>query len=190
MKTVSMSGSLRENVGKKDAKKNRAEGKVPCVLYGGKEEVHFSIDEKDFGPVIFTPYAHLIQLTVNKKEYKTILQDVQYHPVTDKIFHVDFMEVLPGKPVVVSVPIRIEGTSEGVLRGGKLIKKFRKLKVKALPEFLPDEIKVSITGLDINDIIKVGDIKLDKVTFLDMPSSVVVMVTPTRAVEAEVPGKK
>jgi large subunit ribosomal protein L25 len=190
MKTVSMSGSLRENVGKKDAKKNRAEGKVPCVLYGGKEEVHFSVPEKDFGPVIFTPYAHLVNLTINLKEYKTILQDVQYHPVTDHILHVDFMEVLPGKPVVVSVPIRIEGTSEGVLRGGKLVKKFRKLKVKALPEHLPDEIKVSINGLDINGIIKVSDLAVDKVTFLDTPSSVVVTVLPTRAVETEVPGKK
>jgi large subunit ribosomal protein L25 len=190
MKTVSMSGSLRENVGKKDAKKNRAEGKVPCVLYGGKDEVHFAITEKDFGPVIFTPYAHIINLTVDGKEYQTILKDVQYHPVTDKILHVDFMEVLPGKPVIISIPIRIEGVSEGVLRGGRLVKKFRKLKVKALPENLPDEIKVNISGLDINDVIKVGDITLDKVTFLDAPAGLVVTVLPTRAVEAEVPGKK
>ncbi len=190
MKTVSMSGSLRENVGKKDAKKNRAAGKVPCVLYGGKSEVHFAVEEKDFNPVVFTPYAHLINLTVDGKEYKTILQDLQYHPVTDKILHVDFMEVLPGKPVVVTVPIRIEGTSEGVLRGGKLVKKFRKLKVKAVPEVLPDEIKVNISGLDINGTIKVGDLKVDQVTFLDAPSSVLVTVISTRAVESEVPGKK
>jgi len=190
MKTVSMSGSLRENVGKKDAKKNRAEGKVPCVLYGGKEEVHFAVNEKDFGPVIFTPYAHLINLTIGKNEYKTILQDVQYHPVTDKILHVDFLEVIPGKPVVISVPIRIEGTSEGVLRGGKLVKKLRKLRVKAEPEVLPDEIKVNISGLDINGTIKVGDINIDKVSFLDSPSSLIVTVISTRAVETEVPGKK
>jgi len=190
MKSVSMSGSLRENVGKKDAKKNRAEGKVPCVLYGGKEEVHFAVNEKDFGPVIFTPYAHLINLTIQGKEYQTILQDVQYHPVTDKILHVDFLEVLPGKPVTVSVPIRIEGTSEGVLRGGKLVKKFRKLQVKALPEHMPEEIKVDITNLDINGIIKVGDLKFDNVTLLDAPNSVVVTVISTRAVESEVPGKK
>ncbi|NVO21270.1 MAG: 50S ribosomal protein L25/general stress protein Ctc [Bacteroidetes bacterium] len=190
MKTVSMSGSLRENVGKKDAKKNRAEGKVPCVLYGGKDEVHFSVTEKDFGPVIFTPYAHLINLTIAGKEYQTILQDVQYHPVTDKILHVDFLEVLPGKPVVISIPIRIEGVSEGVLRGGKLVKKFRKLKVKALPKDLPDEIKINISPLDINDIVKVSDIVLDNVILLDAPSSLVLTVLPTRAVEAEVPGKK
>jgi len=185
-----MSGSLRENVGKKDAKKNRASGKVPCVMYGGKSEIHFAVNEKDFGPVIFTPYAHLINLTVDGKEYKTILQDVQYHPVTDKILHVDFLEVLPGKPVVVTVPLRIEGTSEGVLRGGKLVKKFRKFKVKALPEFLPDEIKVNISGLDINQTIKVGDISVENVQFLDAASSVVVTIVSTRNVEPEFPGKK
>jgi len=190
MKTVSMSGSLRENVGKKDAKKNRAEGKVPCVLYGGKNELHFAVTEKDFGPVIFTPYSHVINLSIAGKEYQTILQDVQYHPVTDKILHVDFLELQPGKPVVVSLPIRIEGVSEGVLRGGKLVKKFRKLKVKALPKDLPEEIKVSITGMEIDDVIKVSDITLDKVVFLDAPSSLVVSVVSTRAVEEEVPGKK
>jgi large subunit ribosomal protein L25 len=190
MKTVSMSGSLRENVGKKDAKKNRAEGKVPCVLYGGKDEVHFAINEKDFGPVIFTPYAHVINLTIDGKEYQTILQDVQYHPVTDNILHVDFLELQPGKPVIISIPIRIEGVSEGVLRGGKLVKKFRKLKVKALPVDLPDEIKVNISLLEINDSIKVSDIVLDKVTFLDAPNNIVVSVISTRAVEAEVPGKQ
>jgi large subunit ribosomal protein L25 len=190
MKTVSMSGSLRENVGKKDAKKNRAEGKVPCVLYGGKDEVHFAVVEKDFGPVIFTPYSHIINLTIAGKEYRTILQDVQYHPVTDKILHVDFLEIKENKEVTVSIPIRIEGVSEGVLRGGKLVKKFRKLKVRALPNNLPDEIKVNISGLDINGTIKVSDIILDKVTFLDAPAGLVVTVLPTRAVEAEVPGKK
>ncbi|HPT15103.1 MAG TPA: 50S ribosomal protein L25 [Bacteroidales bacterium] len=183
MKTVSMSGSLRENVGKKDARKNRAEGKIPCVLYGGKEEVHFVADEKAFGPVIFTPYIHLIELTIGKNKYKTILKEVQYHPVTDEILHVDFLEIMPGKPVVVSLPIRIEGNSKGVLRGGKLIKKFRKLKVKAQPEFLPDEIAIDITELDINESIKVSDVTLENVQMLDIPTSTIVSVASTRAVE-------
>ncbi|HPT01418.1 MAG TPA: 50S ribosomal protein L25 [Bacteroidales bacterium] len=183
MKTVSMSGSLRENVGKKDARKNRADGKIPCVLYGGKEEVHFVVDEKDFGPVIFTPYIHLINLTVDKQQYKTILKEVQYHPVTDEILHVDFLELIAGKPIVVSLPIRIQGSSKGVLRGGRMVKKFRKLKVKALPEHLPDEILIDITELDINDMIKVGDIKIDHVQMLDIATSTVVSIASTRAVE-------
>lgn len=179
-----MSGSPRENVGKKDARKNRADGKIPCVLYGGKEEVHFVADEKAFGPVVFTPYIHLIELTIGKKKYTTIMKEVQYHPVTDEILHADFLEILPGKPVIVSLPIRIEGTSKGVLRGGKLVKKFRKLKVKALPEHLPDEIAINITELDINDTIKVSDIKIDHVHMLDIPTSTVVSIASTRAVEA------
>jgi len=183
MKTVSMSGSLRENVGKKDARKNRADGKIPCVLYGGKEEVHFVVDEKDFGPVIFTPYIHLINLTVNKQQYQTILKEVQYHPVTDEILHVDFLELIPGKPIIVSLPIRIQGSSKGVLRGGRMVKKFRKLKVKALPEHLPDEILIDITELEINDIIKVGDIQIDHVQMLDIATSTVVSIASTRAVE-------
>lgn len=183
MKTVSMSGSLRENVGKKDARKNRADGKIPCVLYGGKEEVHFVVDEKDFGPVIFTPYIHLINLTVDKQQYQTILKEVQYHPVTDEILHVDFLELIAGKPIVVSLPIRIQGSSKGVLRGGRMVKKFRKLKVKALPEHLPDEILIDITELDINDMIKVGDIKIDHVQMLDIATSTVVSIASTRAVE-------
>ena len=178
-----MSGSLRENVGKKDARKNRADGKIPCVLYGGKEEVHFVVDEKDFGPVIFTPYIHLINLTVDKQQYKTILKEVQYHPVTDEILHVDFLELIAGKPIVVSLPIRIQGSSKGVLRGGRMVKKFRKLKVKALPEHLPDEILIDITELDINDMIKVGDIKIDHVQMLDIATSTVVSIASTRAVE-------
>ena len=184
-----MSGSLRENVGKKDARKNRADGKIPCVLYGGKEEVHFVADEKDFGPVVFTPYIHLINLTVDKKQYKTILKDIQYHPVTDEILHADFLELMPGKPVTVSLPIRIEGTSKGVLRGGKMVKKFRKLKVKALPEHLPDEIAINISELDINDSIKVSDVKIDHVQMLDIATSTVVSVASTRAVEAT-PGQE
>ena len=178
-----MSGSLRENVGKKDARKNRADGKIPCVLYGGKEEVHFVVDEKDFGPVIFTPYIHLINLTVDKQQYQTILKEVQYHPVTDEILHVDFLELIAGKPIVVSLPIRIQGSSKGVLRGGRMVKKFRKLKVKALPEHLPDEILIDITELDINDMIKVGDIKIDHVQMLDIATSTVVSIASTRAVE-------
>lgn len=184
MKTVSMSGSLRENVGKKDARKNRADGKIPCVLYGGKEEVHFVADEKAFGPVVFTPYIHLIELTIGKNKYKTILKEVQYHPVNDQILHADFLEIVPGKPVVVSLPIRLEGTSKGVLRGGKLVKKFRKLKVKALPEHLPDEITINIAELDINDTIKVSDVKVDHVQMLDIPTSTIVSIASTRAVEA------
>jgi large subunit ribosomal protein L25 len=191
MKTVSLSGSLRENVGKKDAKKNRRAFKVPCVMYGGKEQVHFVADEKPLMKLIHTPVAHIIKLDVGGKEYNTIVQDVQYHPVTDRMLHADFLQILPGKPVTIGVPIVLTGTAPGVLRGGKLLKKMRKLAVRAEMENLPDDVTISIDNLEIGDSVKVSDMKLDNVLFLDVPSNVVVGVRTARAVvEEALPGSE
>lgn len=189
MKTVSLSGSLRGNVGKKDAKALRNAGKVPCVIYGGKEQIHFAADATSFKPILYTPSTYLINVIVDGKEYMTVLQDVQAHPVTDSILHVDFLELDPAKPVSIHVPIKVTGVSPGVLKGGKLIKKFRKLKVKALMQNLPDEVEVSITDLDLNQAIKVGDLKLENVEFLDNKGAVILAVQTTRNVEQAVPGK-
>ncbi|NVN96102.1 MAG: 50S ribosomal protein L25/general stress protein Ctc [Bacteroidetes bacterium] len=183
MKTVSMSGSLRENVGKKDAKMNRRNGKVPCVLYGGKDQIHFIANEKDFKDIIFTPEVCFIDLDINGKQYKATLQDVQYHPVSDNILHVDFLQITDDKPIIMSIPIKVVGTSPGVLRGGKLVVKMRKLKVKALPVALPDTIKVDISTLDIADFVKVNTLTVEGVEFLNVPTSVVVMIKATRGVE-------
>lgn len=189
MKTVSLSGSLRENVGKKDAKAQRVAGKVPCVIYGGNEQIHFSTDVVNFKPILYTPSSFLINITVDGKEYLTVLQDLQSHPVSDNILHVDFLQLDPQKPVIISVPIKVTGTSPGVLRGGKLVKKFRKLKVKALIQNLPDEVEVSIANLDLNQAVKVGDLKMDNVEFLDIKNAVIVTVQSTRNVEPTTPGK-
>ena len=186
MKSVSLSGSLRENVGKKDAKKHRREFKVPCVLYGGKEQIHFVADEKVLMKLMHTPIAYIFNLNIGGAEYKTILQDVQYHPVTDRMLHVDFMLILPEKPVTIGVPIKVTGTAPGVLRGGRLIKKMRKLVIKALVQHLPDDLTVSIDGLEIGDSVKVSDMKLDNVLFLDPASSVIVGIRTARAVVEEV----
>jgi large subunit ribosomal protein L25 len=183
MKTVSMSGSLRANVGKKDAKAHRKEGNVPCVLYGGKEQVHFSVSEKSFKDVIFTPEICFIELKLDGKEYKAILQDVQYHPVTDKILHADMLELIPGKTIIMGVPVKIIGVAPGVLKGGRLIQKMRKIKIKALPEDMPDYIDISIDNLEINDSVKVSDVVRDKLTFLDPRNTIVVGVRVTRVVE-------
>ncbi len=189
MKKVSLSGSLRENVGKKDAKMHRKEFKVPCVMYGGKEQVHFVADEKVLMKIMHTPVAHIFELTVGGHKHSTIVQDVQYHPVTDRMLHVDFMEIIPEKPVTIGVPIKVTGVAPGVLRGGKLVKKMRKLVIKALVQHLPDEIIVSIDGLEIGDSIKVSNMVLENVTFLDAPSSVILGVRTARAVvEEAVPG--
>jgi len=185
MKTVSMSGSLREGVGKKDAKKIRREGKVPCVLYGGKEQIQFLMDEKFFIKILFTAEVYLLKINIDGKEYDSILQDVQYHPVTDKVLHADFLEILQGKKVTIAIPVKVEGVAPGVLQGGKLHKKLRKIKIKGLVEDLPDSFTVNIDQLNIGDSIKVKDVKNDKLEFLDMPGSVIVSVKTARGATAE-----
>ena len=189
MKEVSLSGSLRENVGKKDAKKHRKEGKVPCVLYGGKEQIHFTVPQLNFGKLIFTPEVFKINLDINGTKYTAVLQDVQYHPVTDKVLHADFLEVLPGKQLIVGLPLRFEGTSPGVIRGGKMIRKMHKIRVKGQIDDMPEYIMVDISTLDIGGSVKIRDIELDKLSLLDPPNSVIVRVKMARAVE-EVVGEE
>jgi large subunit ribosomal protein L25 len=190
MKTVSMSGSLRANVGKKDAKMNRASGKIPCVIYGGKEELHFAIESKVLDTIIFTPYTFLVDLDIEGRKFTSTLQDVQYHPVTGKTLHADFLQVTAGKPIIVSLPIRVEGNSPGVLRGGKLVKKFRKLKVKGLSEYMPEEIVINISAMEIEDSLRVADIKIPNIEILEVMSNLVISVASTRAVEPTTPGGK
>jgi large subunit ribosomal protein L25 len=185
MKTVSMSGSLRENVGKKDAKKHRKEGKVPCVIYGGKEQIHFFTEEKNFKGIVFTPNVYLIELKIEDKTYTTILKDIQYHPVHDNILHADFLELSADKPVNIAIPISLSGTAPGIITGGRLIKKIRKIKVSALVEDLPDQLVIDISKLKIGDSILVSDVKEDKLSFLENPNSMIVGVFTARTVVEE-----
>jgi large subunit ribosomal protein L25 len=187
MKKVSISGSLRESVGKKDAKKHRIDGKVPCVLYGGKDQVHFVTEQISFKKLVYSPEAFTVKINVNSKEYQAVLQDIQYHPVSDSILHADFLEIFDDKPVTIHIPVKVTGKSQGVLKGGRFIQKLRKVKIKALPAFLPDDITVDISPLEINDSIRVSDIKQNNVTFLDPPNSVIVGVRVTRVIVEEAP---
>jgi large subunit ribosomal protein L25 len=181
MKKVSVSGSLRENVGKKDAKRLRREGNVPCVVYGGKEQVQFFTSEKSFKDIVFTPDACIVQLKIGGKKKEAVLQDIQYHPVTDSIIHADFLEVFPDKPVKMAIPIKITGDSPGVIAGGKMLIKRRRLNVLALPEQLPAEIIIDISKLEIGDSFVIGEIELENVTLLDPENSVVLLVKSARA---------
>jgi large subunit ribosomal protein L25 len=187
MKVVSMSGSLRENVGKKDARKIRNNGGVPCVIYGGKEQIHFSTDSKSFLKIVFTPEVCFVKIDVDGKEYNTILQDIQYHPVTDIVYHADFMEFSEDKPIVMNVPVKVSGVAPGILKGGKLVQKFRKLKVKALPANMPENIDVSINNMEIGMSVKVADITSDKYTVLDNKNNMIIGVVVTRVVEEVAP---
>ena len=175
-----MSGSRRESVGKKDAKKNRREGRVPCVIYGGKEEIHFAMDEAVLSKLLFTPETFFIKLNIDGSEHECILKDVQYHPVSDHVLHADFLEFSGDKPITTSIPVKVKGTSPGVIKGGQLVKKFRKLTVTALPADMPDHITVDISKLDINDKVLISQIKRNKFEIKERGDQFVVAVRTTR----------
>jgi large subunit ribosomal protein L25 len=186
MKSVSMSGSPRENVGKKDAKAQRAQGLIPCVIYGGKEQLQFVVEEEQFHHLIFTPEVKYAELEVGDKKFEAVVQATQWHPITDHLLHVDFLEVVEGKPVTIGIPVKLTGTSPGVLRGGKLVKKIRKITVKGLLKNIPEEIIVDISNLDINDMIKIGDLSIPNLTFMENPGTLIVSIVSTRnVVEAQ-----
>ncbi len=185
MKSVSISGSPRANVGKKDAKALRNTKQVPCVLYGGKEQVHFSVLAADFKNLIYTPHVHTVELDVAGKKFNAIMQEAQFHRVNDELLHVDFLEIVAGKPVVMNIPVKTTGVSPGVRAGGKLVKKLKTLKVKGLVEKMPDTIDIAIDSLEIGQGVRVGDIKIDGLTMLNAANVTVVGVQTTRAAAAE-----
>ena len=186
MKSVSISGSPRANVGKKDATALRNAKQVPCVLYGGKEQIHFAVLAADFKDLIYTPDVNVVDLNVAGKKYNAIMQEAQFHKIQDQILHVDFLEITPGKPVVMNIPIKTTGTSPGVRAGGKLVKKLKTLKAKGLVEKMPDTINIAIDSMEIGHSIRVEDIKVDGLTFLNASNITVVGVEITRAVVEEV----
>lgn len=188
MKTVSMSGSPRESVGKKDAKLQRSEGKIPCVLYGGKEQIKFTADEKSFHQIIFTPDSHFIKLSISGKEHDCILKDIQYHPVSDTILHADFIEFEMDKPLTMSVPVKFTGNAPGLIKGGQLVKKFRKLNVRALPKDMPESVVIDISELDIDQKITIGELVQENFKILEKPERYVIAIRATRVSATTEPG--
>lgn len=187
MKTVSISGSLRANVGKTDAKELRKQNNVPCVLYGGKEQVSFYAHENAFTKLVYSPDVQIIKLEIGGKTYEAVMQDIQFHRVTDKINHIDFLELTPGKAVTLNLPIRVNGIPVGVRDGGKLQKKMRTLKVRGPIEKMPQEISLEAGDMKIGDSVRVSDIKFDGITLLDPPNATVIAVRVTRNVVEETP---
>ncbi|MEM9647962.1 MAG: 50S ribosomal protein L25/general stress protein Ctc [Bacteroidota bacterium] len=181
MKSITIKGSQRESVGKVSTKALRNAGKVPCVLYGGDKPLHFSADELAFKKLVYTPNAHtaVIELEDGQK-FDAVLQDIQFHPVTDKILHVDFYQLFKDKPVTMNIPIRLEGNSHGVRNGGRLLFRKRKLSIKALPDLLPDFITVDISKLRIGGTIPVETLLNDDYTILHPDSTAVVQVKASR----------
>ncbi|KFF22287.1 50S ribosomal protein L25/general stress protein Ctc [Chryseobacterium sp. JM1] len=180
MKSITIQGTKRESVGKKSTKALRDAELVPCVVYGGETPLNFSAEERAFKGLVYTPEAHTVSIELDGKTIPAVLQDIQFHPITDKILHADFYQLSDDKPVVMEVPVRITGRSKGVVAGGVLRQSFRKLKVKAIPANLPDEIVVDVTPLRIGNKLYVGGIKAEGYSFVHPDNAVVVAVKMSR----------
>ena len=180
MKSITIQGTKRESVGKKSTKALRDAELVPCVVYGGKETLNFSAEERSFKGLVYTPEAHTVSIEVDGNTIPAVLQDIQFHPITDKILHADFYQLSDDKAVVMEVPVRLTGRAKGVVAGGALRQSFRKLKLKAIPANLPDEIVVDVTPLKIGNKLYVGDIKAGGFTFMHPDNAVVVAVKMSR----------
>ena len=181
MRIVSMSGSLRENVGKKDAKALRRADRVPCVMYGKGDQKMFSVPQVEFQRILFNPEPCFVEISINGEKYRAMLKDIDFHPVTEIVYHADFYELSDDKAIVMSIPVHTTGTSVGVMKGGKLAYKQKRLNVKALPADMPSEILIDITNLDVAQRCKVQDITAEKYEILNPKSSEVVVINSTRA---------
>lgn len=181
METIGIKGSPRENFGKKESNQLRKAGQVPCVLYGGAENVHFCVDVADLKPLLYTPQSYIVEFDIEGKKEMGVMREVQYHPVKDHVLHIDFYRIIPGKPVAIDVPVKLTGVSEGVKMGGKLSLSKRKLRVSALPENLPDFIEIDVTNLMLGKSVFVGDLQYDRLTILTPSSTAVCAVRMTRA---------
>ena len=160
MKSIAITGNTRTDLGKKATKAVRREGSVPCVIYGGENVVHFSASTKDFKHLIYTPDFKTADISVNGTNYNCIVKSIQFHPVTDEIMHIDFVELVNGTKMKVEIPVRFKGIAPGTKSGGKMTQKLRRVKVKTTPEYLTDELFVDVTALELGQSVKVRDIVL------------------------------
>ncbi len=181
METIKIAGVKRSAFGKKESKAVRKQGLVPCTIYGKGETIHFSVDAKALKPLIYTPQSYLVEFDIEGAKEVGVMREVQYHPVTDNVLHIDFYHVIPGKPIAIDIPVKLVGNSEGVKQGGKLILSKRKLRVSADMEHLPDTLEVDVTSLGLGKSIFVGDLKFDNITLLTPATTAVCAVKMTRA---------
>lgn len=196
MKTIAITAEVKQGTGRSISANARKEGKVPCILYGGSDNVNLLVSEKELNKFLYTPEVLIAEIAIEGgKTVKALVQDAQFHPISDKTLHADFKELIPGQPVKVSLPIKVVGNSVGVRAGGKLKEILRKLRVKGMPENLPDFVEVDITEVNIGQSFRVGQLKLEGVEFLDGANNVVATVAATRATRqaeeaAAAPAKK
>jgi len=181
MKTIEIIGYRRANLGKSDAQQVREEGNVPCVLYGDKDQVHFHAPMILFREVVYTNEAHFVHLNIEGEECQAILQEVQFHPVSEIILHADFLKISEDRKIKMQIPTRLVGTAPGVSKGGTLVRKRAALKVYGFPKDMPDHIDVDVSSLDFHHAIKVGDMKLAGLEFLDPKAAAIAAVEVPRA---------
>ncbi len=185
MKTITIEGQLRTEIGKQAARQLRSEEKVPGVIYGGAQEVNFSAPVTAFKALVYTPNFQLAEIKLNGKSYKCILKDIQFDKVTDELNHVDFLELVEDKKVIATIPLKFTGTPAGVKDGGKLISKMKALRVKTYPKYLKENIEVDLTDLELNGNVRVEDVKVDNYEILNSPRIPIASVVLTRQLKQE-----
>ena len=182
MKTFELKGTIRKDTGKKYSRKLRMEEKVPCVMYGGKENIHFSMPELSFKDIVYTSNVYLLKIDIEGNNHDAVIRELQFHPVTDKIIHADFKEYYPDQPVIINLPVKIVGESIGLKAGGKLRIRRRILKARGLVKDFPEYIEIDITDLDIGHTIRIEDLKFEGLKFLDSSTSMIVSIVSARVI--------
>jgi large subunit ribosomal protein L25 len=180
MKTIQISAEKRTELGKKSTRELRKANHVPCVMYGGTEVSHFHAHENDFRHLVYTPNAYIVEVDLDGTKHKAVMKELQFHPVTDKLNHIDFVEVFDDKPVTAEIPIMLTGAAIGLKDGGKPRQRRRVLKVRGLIQHLPDTLDIDITNVSIGDVIKVGDLAYDNLEILDPSRSMIYAIVSSR----------
>ncbi len=181
MKTFELKGTVRTDLGKKASKAERVAENIPCVLYGGKENIHFTSTISDVRKLVYSPDVFVVNLEIDGKKTKSIMKALQFHPVSDKVLHIDFLQVSEEKPVIVELPVKLEGLAEGVKAGGKLSLEMRKLKVKGIYSKIPENIIIDVTALGLGKSIQVAKVAVENLEILNAKNAVVAQVKLTRA---------
>ena len=180
MKTLAISAKIRKGIGKTDSKALRNQGNVPCVLYGGEKQVCFYAHENDFRNLVYAPDVFIVELEIEGEKYRAVMQDLQFHPVTDKLLHIDFLQIFDNKEVTVNIPVRLTGNAVGIRNGGILSFRRRKIITKAIPANLPDYIEIDIEDIEIGQSVYIKELRVDEYTFLAPDNAVVVGVRMAR----------
>lgn len=184
MQTLVLEGSKRTDLGKKATRALRVNEQIPCVLYNGKENVHFAVTVAAVRPLIYTPNVYIVELNIDGQKVLAIKKDIQFHPVTDETLHIDFLPVTEDKAIVMEIPVKVQGLAEGVKQGGKLIQEMRYLKVRGVYTKFPDTLDVDVTELVLGKTIQVKDLNFENIEILNSPGAVVAAVKLTRAARA------